>query len=70
MFEDCEYPSFENPSQVQLLEEQISAIKSRIRAVEVPEQVHTVNLYHPYTSDDAFNSRPSSSSSSFGEFYF
>jgi hypothetical protein len=48
MFEDCEYPNAENPSQVQQLEERIALVKNRIRSLEIPENMPEITLFDPY----------------------
>ncbi|RDB15988.1 hypothetical protein Hypma_003531 [Hypsizygus marmoreus] len=62
-FEDCEYPG-ESPTPTQLLEQRISVVKSRIRAIEVAEHTEGITLHHPYRSDDAASSAYRSVSSS------
>jgi len=63
MFEDCEYPNAENPSQVQLLEERIAVVKSRIRSLEIPENMPEITLFDPYNQYGLLPSAQGSSSS-------
>lgn len=64
MFEDCEYPNAENPSQVQLLEERIAVVKNRIRSLEIPENMPEITLFDPYNQYGLPPNAQGSSSSS------